>query len=94
LCLLPHPSGWKPDLERLLPLRVLSFAASCRQRFEAGSRAPLRDFGGVGSPPVRDRQPWGWLDFGDDRCADLPVHRFGAPQPLANAAGATCGLRG
>lgn len=45
LCLLPQPSGWTPDLERLLPLRVLSFAASCRQRFEAGSRAPLRDFG-------------------------------------------------
>ena len=27
LWLLPQPSGWMPDLKRLSPLRVLSFAA-------------------------------------------------------------------
>lgn len=87
LCPLTRPSSWTSDLWEPWCWRTSSPVASCRQRFDAGSRAPLRDTGGGGLRPPYETSRLG-TPF------RLPANLFGAPQPTADPARAGCARRG
>ena len=79
LCPLTRPSSWTSDLWEPWCWRTSSPVASCRQRFDAGSRAPLRDTGGGGLRPPYETSRLG-TPF------RLPANLIGAPQPTADPA--------
>lgn len=87
LCPLTRPSSWTSDLWEPWFWRTSSPAASCRQRLDAGSRAPLRVFGGGGLRPPCETSRLG-------APLRLPAHLFGAPRPSADPARAGCARRG